>query len=189
MSAKSLPEPCLFPDGRPTNVSIRRRFCVSIALPTRPSAREGSRGRVPACTTRNAAVPRREEAHNRSINGSKSGNHPGDRALEWIDPQSTRAAPEQTNQMNLTTRRVTEGELRDLARFFHRVFYGIRARDKFGDSGLVGILGSGTGGSAWPDHGLCVELPGYDALASRNRCSTSQCYGRKRLVGRTDCRL
>ena len=46
-----------------------------------------------------------------------------------------------TNQMNLTTRRVTEGELREIARSTDRVFYGIRARDKFGDSGLVGILG------------------------------------------------
>jgi FkbH-like protein len=45
-----------------------------------------------------------------------------------------------TNQMNLTTRRTAEGDLR-VAPHDGGVLLAIRARDKFGDSGLVGVLG------------------------------------------------
>ncbi|MCP4921228.1 MAG: hypothetical protein GY913_30395, partial [Proteobacteria bacterium] len=44
-----------------------------------------------------------------------------------------------SNQLNMTTRRRTESELADLvASATHRVFWA-RVRDRFGDSGLVGV--------------------------------------------------
>jgi FkbH-like protein len=45
-----------------------------------------------------------------------------------------------TNQMNLTTRRLAEGELRAWLRQEHRRLWAFRVKDKFGDSGLTGIL-------------------------------------------------
>jgi FkbH-like protein len=45
-----------------------------------------------------------------------------------------------TNQMNLSTRRMTEAELIDWARQEQRKVWIIRASDKFGDLGLVGIV-------------------------------------------------
>lgn len=45
-----------------------------------------------------------------------------------------------TNQMNLTTRRLSEQALLAWAREPHRRFWVFRAKDKFGDLGLIGLL-------------------------------------------------
>ena len=45
-----------------------------------------------------------------------------------------------TNQMNLTTRRLAEAELRAWLRQKNRTLWAFRVKDKFGDSGLTGIL-------------------------------------------------
>ncbi|MBS2021592.1 MAG: HAD-IIIC family phosphatase [Deltaproteobacteria bacterium] len=46
-----------------------------------------------------------------------------------------------TNQLNLTTRRLTEAELEGWARQDGREVYAFSVRDRFGDAGLTGILG------------------------------------------------
>ncbi len=46
-----------------------------------------------------------------------------------------------TNQMNLSTRRMAAGELLDWASGSERQIWGFRTSDRFGDSGLTGILG------------------------------------------------
>jgi FkbH-like protein len=46
-----------------------------------------------------------------------------------------------TNQMNLSTRRLTEAELRDWARGPGRALWTLSVSDRFGDAGLTGILG------------------------------------------------
>jgi FkbH-like protein len=46
-----------------------------------------------------------------------------------------------TNQMNLATRRMTETELQDWANQPNHQFWTVRVSDKFGDSGLTGLLG------------------------------------------------
>lgn len=55
----------------------------------------------------------------------------------------TRAAQllNKTNQMNLTTRRLTEAELKAWAEAPNHRFYVVHVSDKFGDSGLTGLLG------------------------------------------------
>jgi len=45
-----------------------------------------------------------------------------------------------TNQMNLTTRRMTEAELMDWIRKGKRKLWSFRVSDKFGDSGLTGMI-------------------------------------------------
>lgn len=45
-----------------------------------------------------------------------------------------------TNQMNLATRRMTDSELMEWARGTDRTFWTFRVSDKFGDSGLTGLL-------------------------------------------------
>jgi len=45
-----------------------------------------------------------------------------------------------TNQMNLTTRRLTESELWDWAQEGSREFWTIRVQDRFGDYGLTGLV-------------------------------------------------
>lgn len=66
-------------------------------------------------------------------------------ATVWVnrlnDADLTRAAQllNKTNQMNLATRRLTEGELRAWAAPAHRRFFTFRVADKFGDAGLVGL--------------------------------------------------
>jgi FkbH-like protein len=45
-----------------------------------------------------------------------------------------------TNQMNLTTRRVSEQELEDWLQQHNRKLWAFRVKDKFGDSGLTGVL-------------------------------------------------
>ena len=45
-----------------------------------------------------------------------------------------------TNQMNLATRRLTEGELTDWVAGGDRALWGLRVQDRFGDSGLTGIV-------------------------------------------------
>ncbi|MFL6451859.1 MAG: HAD-IIIC family phosphatase [Bryobacteraceae bacterium] len=47
---------------------------------------------------------------------------------------------QKTNQFNLTTRRYTEAEIRDLARSSEAMVLWLRLRDRFSDSGLVGVL-------------------------------------------------
>jgi FkbH-like protein len=46
-----------------------------------------------------------------------------------------------TNQMNLTTRRLTEAELLNWSGSPHRAIWAISVADKYGSSGLTGILG------------------------------------------------
>lgn len=46
-----------------------------------------------------------------------------------------------TNQMNLTTRRMTESELAEWARQTHHKLWTFRVADKLGDAGLTGIAG------------------------------------------------
>ena len=46
-----------------------------------------------------------------------------------------------TNQMNLCTRRLTEGELTSWLGNAENKMWGFRVRDRFGDAGLTGILG------------------------------------------------
>lgn len=46
-----------------------------------------------------------------------------------------------TNQMNLSTRRLTEAELRDWAQGPGRALWTLSVSDRFGDAGLTGILG------------------------------------------------
>jgi FkbH-like protein len=45
-----------------------------------------------------------------------------------------------TNQMNLTCRRLTEGELRTWLESKHRGLWSLRVQDRFGDAGLTGIV-------------------------------------------------
>ncbi len=45
-----------------------------------------------------------------------------------------------TNQLNLSTRRLSESELIDWASAQHRRFWTVRVRDRFGDLGLVGLI-------------------------------------------------
>ncbi len=45
-----------------------------------------------------------------------------------------------TNQMNLSTRRMTEAELKEWAAGANRKFFTFRMSDQFGDAGLVGLL-------------------------------------------------
>ena len=54
--------------------------------------------------------------------------------------QRTAQLLNKTNQMNLTTRRMTESELLDWARQDNNRLWTFRVADKFGDSGLTGII-------------------------------------------------
>lgn len=60
--------------------------------------------------------------------------------LNEINLQRTAQLLNKTNQMNLTTRRMTELELLDWARQPDHKFWVFRVSDKFGDSGLTGIV-------------------------------------------------
>ena len=51
-----------------------------------------------------------------------------------------------TNQMNLTTRRMSESELLAWTAVPGNAFFTVRARDRFGDLGLVGLLGMTSSG-------------------------------------------
>jgi FkbH-like protein len=66
-----------------------------------------------------------------------------DLTIERVGPATlSRAAQlsQRTNQFNLTTRRYTEADLTGmLASATHEV-YGVKLRDRFGDSGMVGLL-------------------------------------------------
>ncbi len=61
---------------------------------------------------------------------------------ELNDANRGRAAQllNKTNQMNLSTRRLTEQELQNWLQSGHRKLWVFRVKDKFGDSGLTGIL-------------------------------------------------
>jgi FkbH-like protein len=62
--------------------------------------------------------------------------------VEEVGPQTlARAAQltQKTNQFNLTTRRYTEAELGELASSPESRVYTLRAADRFGDSGIVGV--------------------------------------------------
>jgi len=61
---------------------------------------------------------------------------------EFSDANHVRVAQllNKTSQMNLTTRRLTEHELQIWTRQDNRKLWAFRVKDKFGDSGLTGIL-------------------------------------------------
>jgi FkbH-like protein len=61
-------------------------------------------------------------------------------ALKPANLQRTAQLLNKTNQMNLTTRRMTEVELRRWAGEAKHTLWTIRVQDKFGDSGLTGIV-------------------------------------------------
>jgi FkbH-like protein len=52
-----------------------------------------------------------------------------------------------TNQMNLSTRRLTEAELSEWAKESHRRLWTLTVSDRLGDAGLTGILSMETDGS------------------------------------------
>ena len=56
---------------------------------------------------------------------------------------------QKTNQLNLTTRRHTEQEVRALAADPCARVYDVAVRDRFGDSGLVGVAIARLDGDAW----------------------------------------
>jgi FkbH-like protein len=59
-----------------------------------------------------------------------------------VTPQTlTRVAQltQKTNQFNLTTRRYTEQQIAEMTASTHWRVYSLRARDRFGDNGLVGV--------------------------------------------------
>ena len=64
-----------------------------------------------------------------------------------VDPLDEASLPRaaqllnKTNQMNLSTRRLSEGELWEWAQGPGRGFWTIRVADRFGDAGLTGLLG------------------------------------------------
>jgi FkbH-like protein len=64
-----------------------------------------------------------------------------------IDLARTTQLLNKTNQMNLTTRRMTEKELREWAGHPSRRLWTFRVCDKFGDSGLTGVASVEINGS------------------------------------------
>lgn len=60
--------------------------------------------------------------------------------LNQTDLQRSTQLLNKTNQMNLSTRRMTESELIDWARQDNHKVWTFRVSDKFGDSGLTGII-------------------------------------------------
>src|SRR5690606_37640285 len=60
--------------------------------------------------------------------------------LQMADLSRTVQLLNRTNQMNLSTRRVTEEELRLWLDHPDRALWTARVRDRFGDSGLTGVL-------------------------------------------------
>jgi FkbH-like protein len=72
-----------------------------------------------------------------------------------MDPAELATAPrvaqltEKTNQFNLTTRRYSEQEIRTLAADPCVRIYDVRVRDRFGDSGVVGVVIARVAGDAW----------------------------------------
>ncbi len=60
--------------------------------------------------------------------------------LKATNLQRTAQLLNKTNQMNLSTRRMTEAELGEWARHRDRMVVTFRVADKFGDAGLVGLL-------------------------------------------------
>lgn len=60
--------------------------------------------------------------------------------LNDINIQRTAQLYNKTNQMNLTTRRMTESELLEWAKAEGRKIWTFRVSDKFGDAGLTGII-------------------------------------------------
>jgi FkbH-like protein len=69
-----------------------------------------------------------------------------------------------TNQMNLSTRRLTETELGAWLKLEHRKLWAFRVRDKFSDSGLTGILSLevGANGCRIVDFVLSCRVMGRD---------------------------
>jgi len=62
------------------------------------------------------------------------------RPLAPVDTQRTVQLFNKTNQMNLTTRRMTQPQLEDWLAQGHRELWTFRVADRFGDAGLTGIL-------------------------------------------------
>jgi FkbH-like protein len=64
-------------------------------------------------------------------------------AVEPLDPENVTRVVQllnKTNQMNLSTRRLTSDELRLWAADERRAIFAVRVSDRFGDSGLTGII-------------------------------------------------
>ena len=63
-----------------------------------------------------------------------------------IDPASGFTVPrisqltQKTNQMNLTTRRYTEGEIRSLMKDPNAFVFSVSSTDRFGDNGIIGVM-------------------------------------------------
>ena len=63
--------------------------------------------------------------------------------VEALDPANLQRAAQllnKTNQMNLSTRRMSEAELMDWTQQEHHRLWTLRVADKFGDAGLTGIF-------------------------------------------------
>ena len=63
--------------------------------------------------------------------------------VEELHPANLQRATQllnKTNQMNLSTRRMSEAELMAWAEQKHRKLWTLRVSDRFGDSGLTGIV-------------------------------------------------
>jgi FkbH-like protein len=77
----------------------------------------------------------------------------------------TRAAQllNKTNQLNLSTRRLTEAELMEWTRSGDRCFWALSVSDRFGDAGLTGLLSvelDGAGGARVVDYVLSCRVMG-----------------------------
>ena len=71
-----------------------------------------------------------------------------DRATSFSIPRIAQLI-NKTNQFNLTTRRYTEAQVREMASSPDRLVYSISVSDRFGDLGLTGVAIVETGSSAW----------------------------------------
>jgi FkbH-like protein len=93
-----------------------------------------------------------------------------------------------TNQMNLTTRRMTEAELVEWGSAPGRKVLGLRVKDRFGDSGLTGLVGVDAGGeeAALVDFVLSCRVFGreLERLMVHLAVEHARAHGRPRLAAR-----
>lgn len=82
-----------------------------------------------------------------------------------------------TNQMNLTTRRLAEGELRAWLRRENRRLWAFRVKDRFGDSGLTGILSLEieSGGALITDFVLSCRVMGRNVEGAMVALAAEHC--------------
>ena len=135
---EELPEVCV-PDW-PERTTLYKSALLALPYFDSPSINMEDRDRT------KMYVSDRERQYSRKAIGSLE---------NWLKTLETKVAVEElndtnlsrviqlfnkTNQMNLTTRRMTDGELKQWAMSGHRKFWVIRVRDKFGDSGLTGLV-------------------------------------------------